>query len=522
MKWTFDLAHEPWIPCVDQSGRVRSLGLMEVLATATDLAEIRDDSPVVTASLHFLALGVLHRVLGGPKNRKEWTGIWDRGRFDQGLLEAYFRTWPDRFDLFHPTFPFFQAAGFEKIDSKGKGAPSQVARLALELASGNNPTLFDHTREAELLFVKPAVAARWLVANQLFSVGGGKSGSSRQFGEHPNFTHAPMVGGLACFLTGRNLFETLALNLVFYDGSPGSGKPFPVPERDMPAWERDEPRLPVATRIPDGLLDLLTWQTRHVRLIPEADPSGELSVAWMHYGHAGGVPWAATEGLRNPYWAYRIHDGEIRSVGVSAERAAWRDSDAMFMSAATAGPDLRPIAMMQVGDLVERGDVEIPRFGCAAIGLVNDRAKVETWRLDRFEVPAGLAADAGLAQALTNGLGLAENVAKDLGSSFFIVSKHLSGAAGELRDVAVRAYWNGLVRYFRTWIFDLPRDDQSAPAWFASVRREALAAHDAVGRTSLKNSGRGLQALAESRRFLAGRLRKLEESWIVGDEGGHA
>ena len=116
--------------------------------------------------------------------------------------------------------------------------------------------------------------ARALVAHQAFAVGGGRSPTGYT-------SHAPLVGSVAVILVGDNLFETLMFNLVMYDQK--KSRPIPASETDRPSWERDHPILPGEPRPVLGYLDLLTWQSRAIRLVPQGDQVNP-RVSHLYYG----------------------------------------------------------------------------------------------------------------------------------------------------------------------------------------------------------------------------------------------
>jgi len=105
MTASFDLISEPWVPCVGRDGQAVELGLQDVLVRAHELRELGGESPLVTAALHRLLLVVLHRVFGSA-DYDAWYALWQAGRFDPTVLDAYFAQWRERFDLFHPARPF--------------------------------------------------------------------------------------------------------------------------------------------------------------------------------------------------------------------------------------------------------------------------------------------------------------------------------------------------------------------------------------------------------------------------------
>ena len=66
------------------------------------------------------------------------------------------------------------------------------------------------------------------------------------------------------------------LNLCRY--APEEGDPWDFDRNgDIPAWERDEDTRP-EDRSPNGYIDLLTWQSRRIRLHPETRHDGSAVV----------------------------------------------------------------------------------------------------------------------------------------------------------------------------------------------------------------------------------------------------
>lgn len=161
---TFNLVREPWIRCV---GLDRPVGLAEALASAHELAEIVDESPLVVAALHRLLLAILHRNLG-PRDTETWGGLWRQRRFPAEVLEAYWTKWESRFNLFDDTHPFYQSASITKRDE-----PRTTAILEFHRSSGGNATLADHTTDDRSPVMSPAEAARALITHQTFALGGG-------------------------------------------------------------------------------------------------------------------------------------------------------------------------------------------------------------------------------------------------------------------------------------------------------------------------------------------------------------
>jgi len=121
---------------------------------------------------------------------------------------------------------------------------------------------------------------------------------------------------------GRNLFESLMLN-----------EPAGHDEKnDSPTW-RQPPSTPSwETRPSRGILDLLTWQSRRVRLIPddEEDPkvvTGVIVAAgdrleWVDPAHEPHTAWMKVEGSKE--------DVPQRPIRHQAGKSAWRGMDSLL------------------------------------------------------------------------------------------------------------------------------------------------------------------------------------------------
>ncbi len=306
MNPTFDLLQSPWVPCIRADGAPVELGLRDALAQAHELRALHDESPLVMAALHRLLLALLHRAFG-PATYDEWATLWKAGQWDAAQLDAYLDCWRHRFDIFDPERPFYQAP-----DERVK--PKSVVSLIHDVASGNNPTLFDHHTEAGGITLTPAQAARMLVAAQVFGLCGTK-------GPTMQFTDAPCARGVIFLVQGETLFETLALNLVRYTDD----APLPRWPDDRPAWEMDDPFTPDRS-VPRGYLDYLTWQNRRVLLLPEATTDGVV-VRQVTIAPALRLD----SGVLDPMKHYRKDEkrGPL-PLPFTEGRALWRDSAVLF------------------------------------------------------------------------------------------------------------------------------------------------------------------------------------------------
>lgn len=502
MNPSFDLIEQPWIPCIGLEGRRVELGLEEVLLRSHELGEVRDESPLATAALLRLLLAVLHASLEGPKDIRAWKALWSAGRWDERKVKRYLKEWRGRFDLFDEKHPFFQIGGFEII---GKGG-SPVTKLTHELSTGNSATLFDHTVEERLSSVAPAVAARWLVTCQSYALGGGVGATSNKYGKHPNFTHAPMVGGVAAFVQGRSLFETLALNLVTL-GEDGAG-PMPSRGTDRPTWEQDRIDGPQERR-PRGYLEFLTWRSRALRLLPEVQ-DGRLAVSRMHFASG----WQMDRSVLNPFFAY-IADAKRGPLSVAFRqgRALWRDSSALLTTVheTDGGKNRRPAALNLVSELAERDVLPMDApLRCITLGLANDKAKVLFWRRESWAVPTRLIEDESTACQLVAALKAADEGGKATYAALSRFAEHFKDGVPELRERAWAAYWADLEPAFRRLLSDLAGPGQNAlMAWTSAVVGSARRALQEHTDNAQRRSARELRARVDAQGLLAWKLKQL-------------
>jgi len=513
----FNLLDEPWLPCITPGGARTHVGIRDALLRAHEFTDIRDPSPLVTAPLHRLLLAILHRAYDGPKDDGEWQAIWDDGAFDAGRVGDYLDRWQGRFDLFDAHRPFYQVGGFEL----SKAHPA--IQLAQEVAGGNNPALFDHTIDEAPPTVAPAESARRLVANQAFALGGGVGPKSEMFGKHPNLAHAPLVSGVTVLLRGDNLFATLMLNLLIYNRD----LPFErVGGEDMPAWERDSLPEP-GPRAARGYLDLLTWQSRCVRLIPEEDGG----VRWMYYAQAESLD--AGSRPPEPMWFYRLNkNSDPVPVRLDPNRALWRNSDSLFAlsEAGGLGRERRPRQFNQAAHLRRKGLLSgRDLWRCSLLGLANDQAKAICWAHEDLPVPPELLEDEDLVNLLRAALGLSERVGSCLrgaldcltqnllkpappGKNWPQLSKQQKQDAAQVRDSlqGEPRFWASLELPFKRFLCSLPKNpEQAVSQWVDRAKRLARRAFSQAASDAMGNSARELKARVTAERHINRELSRI-------------
>lgn len=265
---SFDLRTRPWLPVRTLSGATEELSLVDVFTRARELQGLAGEVPTQSLALYRLLLAVLHRAVpwAGTDPVTQWARAW-RGEVPLAELAViHLEQHAERFDLLHPATPFYQVADLRTA----KDGTSPLTSLIADVP--NNEQYFTTRAGRDLESIALAEAARWLVHAQAYDPSGIKSGAvgdARVKGGKGYPIGTAWVGGLGAVLVeGADLHETLLLNLVLagQDGTGWSGS-------DTAVWERPAhgPAVEAQDRRPVGPADLLTWQSRRMRLAVTGD-----------------------------------------------------------------------------------------------------------------------------------------------------------------------------------------------------------------------------------------------------------
>ncbi|MFF4607170.1 type I-E CRISPR-associated protein Cse1/CasA [Streptomyces sp. NPDC001339] len=270
-----DLVHGSWLTTVDADGAVRTAGLFAALMGAHTVRRLELPVPtMLPALLRQMLLPVVLDAIGVPRTRQEWAERFNRGRFSDAevaQLTDYLGTrYGDRFRLFDDKRPFAQVAHLEALNGETKSA----AQLVPSIASGNNVPLFSAVTEGDELLLTPGQALLWLLHAHCWDTASIKTGAvgdpQAKNGKTTGNPTGPLGQLGVTVLVGRNLFETLMLNTPVL--------PAGLDPADRPQWAWDERPASLGWKSPaspewsprpaGGLLDLLTFQARRIRLIP--------------------------------------------------------------------------------------------------------------------------------------------------------------------------------------------------------------------------------------------------------------
>lgn len=258
----FDLTAQPWVPVTGRGVRTE-VSVRRALLEAHEIDGLAVEDPLQAVAVfrQVLLPAVLH-AFGAPRDVDEWSDRHRAGRFDPAVLTAYLDEHAPRFDLLDRVQPFAQVAGLQAAS----GGTKPVSLLIPQLASGNNVPLFSARTEDDPPALTLAEAARAVLSAQCWDTAAIKTGAlgdpQMRTGKTTGNPTGPL-GQLGIVMPlGATLFETVMLSVPVM--------PQGLRPKDRPQWAGDVLDQTWQRRSPEGLLDLLTWQSRRIRLVADA------------------------------------------------------------------------------------------------------------------------------------------------------------------------------------------------------------------------------------------------------------
>ncbi len=391
---SFDLIDQPWIPVVD-GGRSRLVSLADALAHAHEIDGLALDDPLqAVAVFRQVLLPVVLDALGAPTGSDEWAERWRAGALDAARIGDYLTRHRSHFDLFHPERPFAQVASLEALSGEHKPA----SLLLPSVATGNNVPLFSAFTEIDAPALTPAEAARALLSTHCWDTAAIKSGAVGDSKAKKGKTTGNPTGPLGRLGVVVPLGRTLAESLVLNEPILAQG----LRPADRPQWRAEPLTAEWQQRPAVGLLDLLTWQARRIRLITEDGAAGttvryvvvaagdrlqvipefdELHTAWKQLDKP-----AAGQAPRQPI---RHQPGRAAWQGLTALLATQENRSAKVSSS---------VLLSQLGNLQADGFVpeQLP-LQVLAVGVAygNQSAIIEDTTTDLIPLPVVALASAG-------------------------------------------------------------------------------------------------------------------------------
>ena len=259
----FNLIHEKWIPVMKEDGTIEEVGLEDVLVHAHEYLRISSELPTLDYALMRLLMATAYasnRVwLDGIDDVgsaiSSWKQVMDAGRFDESAIRGYLDRYEDRFYLFHSTRPFYQAP----ID---KGTEYSAAKLIGTLSeSSNKPRFFQMVSGDAKESISYPEAARWLFHVIAYDDTSAKPTVPKSGLPSPGAGWVGKIGPV--YFTGDNLFQTLLLNMPFFNMI--LNEPF---TEGVATWEPEVADVSERREIPmpGSPIELLTIQSRRILL----------------------------------------------------------------------------------------------------------------------------------------------------------------------------------------------------------------------------------------------------------------
>ena len=497
----FNLLDEPWVRVLCADCTVREVSLTEALLHAHEYKGLAGELPTQDVAVLRLLLAVLHTVfwdhdangMAAPLTDTNtalvrWRGLWRQGQFPEQPIRDYLAAWHERFWLFHPERPFWQAP-----DAK-KGTDFGAKKLNGEIVEGEHKIRLFSSYSAEgKEELSYAQAARWLVYTNGFDDTAAKPKIKvLPNGEKPKSMKEGWLGRLGLVLAkGDTLFETLMLNLVLLeDGEKAWRQPRPYWEQSNPNYgERNE--IPV----PDNAAELLTLQSRRIILKRE----GQKVVS---YSLLGGDFFESQNAFCEQMTVWEKQTDKKSGV-VSFEpkkhKSAiqfWREFPTVFQSQEKNPGIVQWIVKLQTARILDRN--RMIRF--KIVGMRYDGTSshtVEDTFSDSLTFHAALLDELGRKwrQKIADEIGRCEKLADAVGN----LARNLDIAASDpdhaskknSAKAAQEQFYFRLDQPFRRWLCDIDPawDGETAEEYVRQWRADAKRISQTLGRQLVDQSG---------------------------------
>ena len=355
MNCSFNVLYDPWIPLMGTDGVCVERGILETLEHAHELRSISDASPMVEYSTFRFLIVFLMDALR-PDELEDIEALLDVGHFDMDRVCAYVEQCISEgvsFDLFDDTRPFMQTEVSARWDKETK----PVAALDYTVPSGNNHIHFDHLAKSESY--SPAKSMRMLLSAQIFCTSAAQGYPSNVNGAPPWFT----------LINGKNLFETLVLNMVSIDETRVKFDDPPVIWRNS---EIVESKKDVAQT---SWLYGMLFPARRIHLIPDED--GRVSSIYLSQG----MNYVNPSNWFDPHVIYNVNEKGRFNCKPTTEFAIWQNLASLISTRNECAPQvLSNYVRFHTG-----GVVDMTLYGVAT----NQSSYLQSSRSD-LHLPVGI------------------------------------------------------------------------------------------------------------------------------------
>ncbi|GAB3121272.1 hypothetical protein GCM10027160_38350 [Streptomyces calidiresistens] len=409
----FPLDLRPWVP-VSVNGVTERVGLRGLFLRAHELEGLAVVVPPAASGLMRVLYAMTARITGLCELVEGDTDAWldrryellENGEgFDPDAVVAYFDEHMEGLRLHDPSRPFLQDPRLAEECTGSSG----VNKLVMSRPAGSNQVFFGHFFDAQQVALPSGEAVLHLLAQLYYGPSGQCTPRIVDGKRYGNTMAGPLRRSLSCHPMGRNLYETLVLGIP----APGTWPSGTDDDVDACPWERTEPIGPLALPKPAaGPLSMLTEQYQHAILLrPDSDGEGvvDARITWALRVNRPEHP--------DPYLIWdETKEGTPRPRYADAERALWRDLDAMILQKRSDGGRRPPIfdelTGTQLPEPVFR-NLRVTAYGFDQDGQTRDRTYFSAMTPPLFPLldSTGSKTDTALALGVKEGRDAAEKAA---------------------------------------------------------------------------------------------------------------
>ncbi|MGW7521148.1 type I-E CRISPR-associated protein Cse1/CasA [Streptomyces sp. NPDC054796] len=337
---------EPCIPALFLDGHQESLGWRDLMLHAHEIEDLALPLPPAASAALRLLTTLAARVTGldeAEMSAGEWAMrrralLKDPGGFDPDAVHTYFDhyTW----DLFDPARPFLQDPRLALQCEERAG----VNKLVFGRPEGNNLAWLSPHRDTDPQPVPSAQALWHLLIHHHYGASGQWSSRTVDGHRSSQANAGPLRSTLSFHPLGRTLYETLLA------GVPKPADDWPEAQ-DLAPWE--EPHLPDPLAPPAPLTRparLLTGRSCHALLLLPAPDGRHVTDAYLTWATPHKLPAA------DPFLIHHLDTGapvtrRLTPRRADADRALWRDLDALLLAGDEKSAVQRPEAFTTLNDL---------------------------------------------------------------------------------------------------------------------------------------------------------------------------
>ena len=476
----YNLLDEGWISVMYKDSRIRKVSLLKAFEDSRDILRITCETESMNVSILRLLLAITQTVMwrydmdGDEEDVEDADDVLDRVKeyFNEGKLpyetvKSYLEQFRERFWLLHPTQPFYQSC-----DTSFGTVYENMAPIFGNVKESKNSATMPHYRISTGEAYRTMAfdeAARWLIHFQAYAFNIKVSPQDKigkaallKSGKDPGSEKGPLASAGIILYHGKNLFETIMLNLcALMDGDTMWSEP-PVPEWEEPV--RAEIHCPVP--FPGNIPQYYTLQKRRMRLYPEGDRIVGCCCADGDF--YDGMSGRFFEQMT--LWRAPSEKGEYFFQSHFVEKQVWREFPVMFGHADFEGTEARrtPGVVLWFRKLEQCGLIPEDRvFPMQAVGVKYDDSQgylFDDIYSDVIDMSGGLLSEKGRVweERISVEVQKCEKTAWCITKCVDDIFKFLNKGKGA-KDAAQKlcsAYFSELDVRFRKWVMEIDPQKQ--------------------------------------------------------------